>query len=83
MGLAFEMALVAVEHTDEIINPTRDAVAKRLSSVPKPVSATRIVYATRLYRLCGQASERLSATPIRFRLLPDPTVDKLEPKRAP
>lgn len=30
MGLAFEMALVAVEHTDGIINPTRDAVAKNI-----------------------------------------------------
>jgi len=30
MGIAFEMALVALQHTEGIVNPTRDAVAKKI-----------------------------------------------------
>jgi hypothetical protein len=35
MGIAFEMALVALQHTDGIINPTRDAVAKKIIELAK------------------------------------------------
>jgi hypothetical protein len=35
MGLAFEMALVALEHTDGTVNPTRDAVAKNIIECAK------------------------------------------------
>ena len=55
MAIAFEMALVALQRTDGIVNPTREAVAKRSSSLRKLVSATRSVYATRPCSRCGQA----------------------------
>jgi hypothetical protein len=35
MGIAFEMAVVALEHTDGIVNPTRDAVAKKIIELAK------------------------------------------------
>ena len=35
MGIAFEMALVALQHTEGIVNPTRDAVAKKLIELAK------------------------------------------------
>ena len=35
MGVAFEMALVALQHTEGIVNPTRDAVAKKIIEVAK------------------------------------------------
>jgi hypothetical protein len=76
-GLAFEMALVALEHTDGIVNPTRDAVAKKIIERAKAGERDPD-------RLCDAALQALRPmTPILFRLLPDPMVDKLEPKRAP
>ena len=35
MGIAFEMALVALQHTEGIVNPTRDAVAKKIIELAK------------------------------------------------
>ena len=35
MGVAFEMALVALQHTEGIVNPTRDAVAKKIIELAK------------------------------------------------
>jgi hypothetical protein len=35
MGLAFEMALVALEHTDGAANPTREAVAQKIIELAK------------------------------------------------
>ena len=35
MGIAFEMAVVVLEHTDDIVNPTRDAVAKKIIELAK------------------------------------------------
>jgi hypothetical protein len=35
MGIAFEMALVALQRTDGIVNPTRDAVAKKIIELAK------------------------------------------------
>ena len=51
MGIAFEMALVVLARTDGTISPTRDAVAKRSSSLRKPENASRGVCATRPWRL--------------------------------
>jgi hypothetical protein len=41
MGLAYEMALVALHYTDGTANPTREAVARKLSTLQKLASATR------------------------------------------
>jgi hypothetical protein len=35
MGIAFEMAVVALEHADGIVNPTRNAVAKKIIELAK------------------------------------------------
>ena len=35
MGIAFEMALVTLQRTDEIVNPTRDAVAQKMIELAK------------------------------------------------
>ena len=35
MGIAFEMALVALQRTDGIVNPTHDAVAKKIIELAK------------------------------------------------
>ena len=35
MGIAFEMALVALQRTDGIFNPTRDAVAQKIIDLAK------------------------------------------------
>ena len=35
MGLAYEMALVALKFTDGIVNPTRDAVAQKIIDLAK------------------------------------------------
>jgi hypothetical protein len=35
MGIAFEMALVALQRTDGIVNPTRDAVARKIIDLAK------------------------------------------------
>ena len=35
MGIAFEMALVALERTDGPVNPTRDAVAQKIIELAK------------------------------------------------
>ena len=35
MGIAFEMALVALQRTDGIVNPTRDAVAQKIIDLAK------------------------------------------------
>jgi hypothetical protein len=35
MGIAFEMAVVALQHTEGIVNPTRDAVAKKIVELAK------------------------------------------------
>ena len=35
MAIAFEMALVALQHTEGIVNPTRDAVAKKIIELAK------------------------------------------------
>ena len=35
IGIAFEMAIVALQHTDGIVNPTRDAVAKKIIELAK------------------------------------------------
>jgi hypothetical protein len=35
MGIAFAMALVALERTDGIVNPTRDAVAQKIIELAK------------------------------------------------
>jgi len=35
MGIAFEMALVALQRTDGIVNPTHDAVAKKIIEIAR------------------------------------------------
>jgi hypothetical protein len=35
MGLAYEMALVALQRTDWTVNPTREAIAKEISDLAK------------------------------------------------
>ena len=35
MGIAFEMALVMLQRTDGIVNPTRDAVAQKIIELAK------------------------------------------------
>jgi hypothetical protein len=35
MGIAFEMALVALQRTDGIVTPTRDAVAQKIIDLAK------------------------------------------------
>jgi hypothetical protein len=35
MGVAFEMALVALQRTDGIVNPTRETVAKKIIELAK------------------------------------------------
>ena len=48
MGIAFEMALVALERTDGPVNPTRDAVAQKIIE---------------LARLCEAALQALRPSP--------------------
>ena len=83
MGLAFEMALVALEHTDGSVNPTRDAVAKNIIERAKAGERDPDRLCDAALQALRPSLRALSATPILFRLLPDPTVNKLEPKRAP
>ena len=35
LGLAFEMALVALQHADRVVSPTRDAVAQKIIELAK------------------------------------------------
>jgi hypothetical protein len=35
VGIAFEMAIVSLQHTDGIVTPTRDAVAKKIIELAK------------------------------------------------
>ena len=35
LGLAFEMALVALQHADKVVSPTRDAVAQKIIELAK------------------------------------------------
>ena len=35
MGIAFEMAIVALQRTDGIVNPTREAVAQKIIELAK------------------------------------------------
>ena len=67
LGLAFEMALVALQHADRVVSPTRDAVAQKIIEVLRElVSGTRGVYAMPPWKHSGQV--RLSPTSVLFRL---------------
>ena len=35
LGLAFEMTLVALQHADRVVSPTRDAVAQKIIELAK------------------------------------------------
>ena len=61
LGLAFEMALVALQHADKVVSPTRDAVAQKIIELAKAGERDP-------GRLCDAALEalgaRLSPTPV-------------------
>ena len=50
LGLAFEMALVALQHADRVVSPTRDAVAQKIIELAKAGSVTRGGCAMRRWR---------------------------------
>ena len=54
MGIAFEMALVALQLTEGIVNSTLTLSRKRSSSLRKLVSGIRAVCATLPCRLYGR-----------------------------
>ena len=35
LGVAFEMALVALQHADRVVSPTRDAIAQKIIELAK------------------------------------------------
>jgi hypothetical protein len=56
MGIAFEMALVALQRTDGIVNPTRDAVAQKIIDLAKAGERDP-------ERLCDAALQALRPSP--------------------
>jgi hypothetical protein len=56
MGIAFEMALVALQRTDGIVNPTREAVAKKIIELAKAGERDP-------ERLCDTALQSLRPSP--------------------
>jgi hypothetical protein len=56
MGIAFEMALVALQRTDGIVNPTRDAVAQKIIDLAKAGERDP-------ERLCAAALQALRPSP--------------------
>jgi hypothetical protein len=56
LGLAFEMALVALQHADRVVSPTRDAVAQKIIELAKAGERDP-------GRLCDAALEALGASP--------------------
>ena len=65
MGIAFEMGLVVLQRTEGIVNPTRDALAKKIIELAKAGERQPGVCVMPPCRPCGK---RLSATPILLRL---------------
>ena len=41
MGIAFEMALVALQRADGVVNPTREAIAQKIIVLAELASVTR------------------------------------------
>ena len=56
MAIAFEMALVALQRTDGIVNPTREAVAKKIIELAKTGERDP-------ERLCDTALQSLRPSP--------------------
>jgi len=56
MAIAFEMALVALQRTDGIVNPTREAVAKKIIELAKAGERDP-------ERLCDTALQSLRPSP--------------------
>ena len=54
LGLAFEIALVALQHADRVVSPTRDAVAQKIIELAKAGERDP-------GRLCDAALEALGA----------------------
>jgi len=57
MGVAFEMALVSLQRTEGIVNPTRDAVAKKIIELAKAGERDP-------ERLCDAALQALRPSPL-------------------
>ena len=55
MGIAFEMAVVALQHTDGIVNPTRDEVAKKIIELAKAGERDQEHLCDAALRRCDQA----------------------------
>ena len=73
LGVAFEMALVALQHADRVVSPTRDAIAQKIIELARLVNVTRGGCATRPWRCASKLS---SPTPI---LLPLPASPQAQP----
>jgi hypothetical protein len=56
MGIAYEMALVALQRTDGNVNPTRDTVAQKIIELAKAGERDP-------ERLCGAALQALRPSP--------------------
>ena len=56
LGVAFEMAIVALQHADRVVSPTRDAVAQKIIELAKAGERDP-------GRLCDAALEALGTSP--------------------
>ena len=76
MGIAFEMALVALQRTDGIVNPTRDAVAKKIIELAKAGERDP-------EHLCDAALQALRPSPLVIISDPNPLPPLASPPHVP
>ena len=58
IGIAFEMALVTLQHTDGIVNPTRDTLAQKIIELAKAGERDPERLCEAHFRRCDQGLQR-------------------------